>query len=884
MAGLPAAHVVLNEELRMNTDRNTPAGSAFTGRSRARTPKRSVRTADKAARAVITLGGIGGIAAVSLVGIFLVYVALPLFLPAGVDNESGREIPAGEAPVRSGIDAGVGQAWIHHADGSFTVAGLDSGRTLDRIEMPGESAPSARSFPIEGEQCAFGYPDGSVALGRIAFDSTYLDPDEIPADMADLPVGDSAPFGHGLVERTPEGQYRHRELVVEIGERIPLGEGRIELIDQTVRSSGPLIAALDSSGTLHVAKISTRRNLLTGETTTRLARGSAPMPERPGSGAPIRLLVTGLGDNVLLAWRDGLARRYDISDISAPVLAEEIDLTPDPGSELTALAFLNGRSSFIAGDDRGRIDIWFRVRPSAAQTSDGTVLTRAESLPPGTSAVTAIAPSSRSRLLAVGHRDGAVRLLHATSRRQILEIPGGGGDPVLDLAIGPRDDALLAGDARSFRLWKFDAPHTEATPHTLFEPVWYEGYEGPAYVWQSSSADDDFEPKYSLVPLIFGTLKATLYSMLFGLPLALLAAIHTSEFLHPRVKARIKPSIELMASLPSVVLGFLAALVFAPFIDRTLPAALALFFTVPATFLLGAHLWQLLPPMTAARLQRWKLLIVMGALPIGILAAVAAGDSVERLLFAGDINSWLDGQIGSGVGGWVFLLLPLSAIAAALIQDRSVNPWLRRVGNSWSRRKFALVDLGRFVFGLAATLGIALLGSWLLAGPLGWDPRGSFVDTYVQRNALVVGFVMGFAIIPIIYTIAEDSLSAVPDHLRAASLGAGATPWQTAIRVVVPPAMSGLFSAAMIGLGRAVGETMIVLMAAGNTPVMEWNIFNGFRTLSANIAVELPEAVRGSTHFRTLFLAALTLFVMTFILNTVAEAVRLRFRRKAYQL
>ena len=148
---------------------------------------------------------------------------------------------------------------------------------------------------------------------------------------------------------------------------------------------------------------------------------------------------------------------------------------------------------------------------------------------------------------------------------------------------------------------------------------------------------------------------------------------------------------------------------------------------------------------------------------------------------------------------------------------------------------------------------------------------------------MVVGFIMGFAIIPIIYTIAEDALTAVPEHLRSASLGAGATPWQTAVRVIIPTAMSGLFSALMIGLGRAVGETMIVLMATGNTPVMDWNLFNGFRTLSANIAVELPEAVRGSTHYRTLFLAALTLFAMTFVVNTVAEVIRLRFRKRAFQ-
>src|SRR5205823_11901072 len=95
-----------------------------------------------------------------------------------------------------------------------------------------------------------------------------------------------------------------------------------------------------------------------------------------------------------------------------------------------------------------------------------------------------------------------------------------------------------------------------------------------------------------------------------------------------------------------------------------------------------------------------------------------------------------------------------------------------------------------------------------------------------------------FAVIPIIYTIAEDALSAVPQHLRSGSLAAGATPWQTAVRIVIPTAMSGLFSAVMIGFGRAIGETMIVVMASGNAPLMDWNVFNGFRTLSANIAVE----------------------------------------------
>jgi phosphate transport system permease protein len=175
-----------------------------------------------------------------------------------------------------------------------------------------------------------------------------------------------------------------------------------------------------------------------------------------------------------------------------------------------------------------------------------------------------------------------------------------------------------------------------------------------------------------------------------------------------------------------------------------------------------------------------------------------------------------------------------------------------------------------------------LLGA-ALAG-LGVDPRHALVGTYVQRNTLVVGFVMGFAVVPIIYTISEDALSSVPEHLRTASLACGATPWQTAIRVILPVAMSGIFSAIMIGLGRAVGETMIVVMAAGNTPVMDLNIFNGLRALSANIVVEMPEAVRDSTLYRMLFLAALALFAVTFVVNTVAEIIRIRFRKRAFQL
>jgi phosphate transport system permease protein len=244
------------------------------------------------------------------------------------------------------------------------------------------------------------------------------------------------------------------------------------------------------------------------------------------------------------------------------------------------------------------------------------------------------------------------------------------------------------------------------------------------------------------------------------------------------------------------------------------------------------------------------------------------------------------------VGGWALLLLPLAILVVVLVVNRLVTPALRRAFTDHHREQVAWMEVAKFAVSTVAAILLAL-GMGALLALFKLDPRFDFMvfhtdmspmDIYVQRNALIVGVVMGFAVIPIVYTIGDDALTAVPDHLRSASLGCGATTWQTAIRIVIPTAMSGLFSALMIGLGRAVGETMIVLMALGNTAIMDWNIFSGARTLSANIAVELPEAVRNSAHYRTLFLAGLVLFAMTFVVNTIAESVRLRFRKRAYQL
>jgi phosphate transport system permease protein len=172
------------------------------------------------------------------------------------------------------------------------------------------------------------------------------------------------------------------------------------------------------------------------------------------------------------------------------------------------------------------------------------------------------------------------------------------------------------------------------------------------------------------------------------------------------------------------------------------------------------------------------------------------------------------------------------------------------------------------------------LEGWLFGGDL---QRFLFTELglrYDQRNSMVVGIALGFAVIPVIFTIAEDACSAVPQSLVSASRALGATRWQTAVRLVVPAASPGLFAAVMLGLGRAVGETMIVLMAAGNTPLLDLSPFNGMRTMSAAIAVEIPEAPVGSTLFRVLFLTGTLLFVFTLVLTTAADTVGSYLRKR----
>jgi phosphate transport system permease protein len=850
-----------------------------------------VRAGDLIARAVITLGGIGTIVAVLLVGVYLLTVALPLFRPARA--VPGRAaVAGGRDPLRIGTDESGSVVWL--LDGGDGTAGagsvnVESVATGERLLVRsaadcGLKGWSALRTEPGGLLAAAGFDDGTFRTGRLGLESEFVAAADVPEAARGVPVGAAVAVEDVVYVRGANDRFGRVKLVAAMEPPAKSVGGRIVDIDIVPVGDGTLVAALDEAGRVRVEQRASKRNMMTGKVVVK-ATGATIDPV--AGFRPRFVRVSGLGDQLFLLAADGSARRYVVRDVTQPQSMETFAAAPD-GRGVATVERLFGGTTLAVADTAGDVRLFFTARRDDAAAADGLATVAARTFAARGDRVDAIAASPRSRLFAVadsrGDEAAGVRLLQATTGAEVLGLAApAGATATRAICVSPRENRLVTATDRGVAAWSFDAGHADVSPRTLLTPVWYENYPRPVHAWETTG-HEAFESKFGLVPLIFGTLKATLYSMLFATPIALLAAIYASQFMHPRWKARIKPTIEMMASLPSVVLGFVAGIVFAPAIEGGLMTVITGFFVVPLTLLVGAHLWQLLPVGTRSRLGGWRFpLVALGALPAGVLASRAAAPAVERILFDGDVQAWLDGRGGSGFGGWMVAFLPLAALAAAFLVGRLVHPALRRAATGWSQPRAAVASLGVFIGGVVLA-GMLAAAAAVLCDSLRLDTRGGVFGTYVQRNALVVAIGMSFAIIPLIFTIADDALSSVPEHLRSASLGAGATPWQTAIRVIVPAAASGLFSAVMIGLGRAVGETMIVLMAAGNTPLIGWNVFNGFQTLSAAIATELPEAARGSTHYRVLFLAAVSLFALTFVLNTVAELVRQRFRRRAHDL
>lgn len=869
-----------------NEGEDSAARRVARAHERSKETRASVIYGERIAKWVISVGGLMVIVAVIAIVVFLVSVVSPLLADGEVTRSERHQLDARDV---AWVNADEFQSLATRvgADGRVTTFHIETGRVVreETLNLGGQMA-TAVGGTLERDRVAFGFGDGTVRFGRIAFEVGAVARRDAPADMQRLSDRDFL-VGERIFTPVQTGDFRTVSAVTTVEAPTRISERPIVSLDYRVGGTRerPTItfATVDDAGVARLSRSTVQRNLMTGREQVRT--NTATLPALPTGTVVTATLLASSGDLLIIASADGFLYRYDLRNPQAATLAERRRVFPD-SIAVSSLAFLNGEQTLIVGGSNGAVDAFFRLQRPGVDTADGFELVRARIHEPQPAAIVAISVGQRDKSLVTTDANGGVWVRHSTSDQVLFRFTRTGAPetPAQAIIYPHSDGVLLVDDRGVVESWSYRHPHPEVTLPVLFGQVWYEGYDQPGYTWQSTAGSDTFEAKYSLIPLVFGTMKATFYAMLFALPIALMAAIYTSEFVHRGVRSTVKPVIEMMESLPTVVLGFVAALVLAPFVEEWIAAVLLVFIAVPLGLVLGAHLWQCLPTRIALRYEGMPKFILM-TLVILFCGWIGyqLGPVFEALLFGGDFKAWTNGNFGTGTPFMTFLLWPLWSIVVGMLFTRTAGHHWRGVVRQLDRPAAGRFQFVKWVVMLSVSLGLSYLFASLLTA-VGFDPRGGVVDTYAQRNALVVGFVMGFAVIPNIYTLAEDALNSVPSHLRAGSLACGATPWQTAIWVILPTAASGVFSAVMIGMGRAVGETMIVVMAAGNTPIMEWNIFSGLRTLSANIAIELPEAVKDGTNYRVLFLAALTLFVLTFFINTIAEIIRQRFRKRAFQL
>ncbi len=739
-------------------------GPAFEKRIRRRNLK------DAISKHSISIGGIGVIFAVLLIMFFLLYVVMPLFAPPSIEKGVEYKVPgsANEKTLYYGIDEYQTTAMRFTESGRLIGFNVADGSLNLQETLPLNGA-TITTYTVVNEMkhiLAFGLSDGSVLFAQYGYDVSY------PNDVRTISPKVTYPFGETPIE---------------------IADGEINLLSVKSSDSEVLIAYhVKGAAEGNIKLFSKIESMLTDSVV--LEEDSSGTFKTGGSSK--WLMIDSSGRNLYDISENGTVGYFNIADIEEPTVVEKIDLLSG-GEKPTDIRFLLGNYSLMIGTNEGNVYQWFPVRDQNNNFS----LKQIRHFEVSNAPIKSIGIELARKGFAVTDANGNFHLLHSTSERNLgsHEIMKGVAGGLVTIA--PRADGALvetaSGDLVHFEI---DNEHPDVSVSSLWGKVWYEGYEEPSYTWQSSSADSDFEPKFSLMPLTFGTIKAALYSMLFAVPIAILAAIYTAFFMDKSTRQWVKPAVEMIEALPTVILGFLAGLWLAPYMEANLPGFFAILIVLPLGIILFGYGWSRLP-------EKIRLIVPVGRravlmIPIVILLgwfALQLSSPIENAMFDGNMRQWL--TVSAGID-------------------------------------------------------------------------------FDQRNAMVIGFAMGFALIPTIFSVTEDAIYNVPSYLVNGSLALGASGWQTLVGVVLPTASPGIFSAIMLGFGRGVGETMIVLMASGNTPLMEVNIFEGMRTLSANLAVEMAEAEVASSHYRVLFLAGLVLFIFTFFFNTLAEVVRQRMRRK----
>ncbi|MCQ4315701.1 ABC transporter permease subunit [Stutzerimonas zhaodongensis] len=729
--------------------------------------KRRIRALkDNLARWYVSIGGLAVLGAICLIFFYLAQVVTPMFQGAELEAREAQQpawLATSGEPLLLAVEEQNQVALRLGDDGMVRFFSLRTGESLRTVELPlpadsrivsvGQDTPGNRRIVI-------GLDNGQVMVLEHNYKVTYPEGKKTITPQLDYP------FGEQPLNLDPQGR--------------PVQHAAISLNGKTLMVAGA------TDGALHALKIASSENLLTGEVTLEEERMELPQLSEP---------IKALRIDPRHMWMFAVSGRasVDVFDLRRKQLNGRYKLLAGKG-EITTVASLLGGISLMVGDSAGGIGQWFMVRGNDGQAE----LKNVRNFKLDGQAISQIIPEERRKGFLALDSAGTLGIFHSTAHRTLLTEQVAEGAAVA--AMSPRATRLLVEAGDQLQRFVIDNPHPEISWSALWGKVWYESYPEPDYIWQSTSATGDFEPKLSLSPLAFGTLKAAFYAMLLAAPLAICAAFYTAYFMAPALRRKVKPVIELMEALPTVILGFFAGLFLAPYLENHLPGIFSLLLLMPVGILLASWIWSRLPEgLRLSVPDGWEAVLLIPVILFVGWGSLAVSGYLENWFFGGDMRLWLSNEMG----------IPFD-----------------------------------------------------------------------QRNALVIGLAMGFAVIPTIYSIAEDAVFSVPRSLTLGSLALGATPWQTLTRVVLLTASPGIFSALMIGMGRAVGETMIVLMATGNTPIMEANIFEGMRTLAANVAVEMPESEVGSTHYRVLFLAAMVLLIFTFVMNTLAELIRQRLRRK----
>ena len=727
---------------------------------------------------IIPLGGIGVILTLLLLFVFLLFEVLPLFRSASLELFTEFSLPT-PANVQTLHLAAMEQGSIGFRltdDGTASFIDLASGRLISQEKLPLAEDDVITDFTTtmgNGTLMAVGLASGKALVFVRQYRTDF---------STENKTRTITPF-----------------LVYPLGRNpIALGSKGIPTsLAVAGQDDSIMLAAWDPTGHIRVLHAKRERDLMS---TIDPAASSAyeiytSSFNEETSGDEQRILIDSTLRHLWFLSESGQLRAYDLKQLFAGN-SSAVDFTlgiTEPN--LSAAQWLPGADSLLLPDSVGRIHQFFLNGIDA-----NNPLLPARVFTVSNQSLATLVSERRAKNFISIDQQGFLRAFNATSNRETYSVQVSAGAP-LAMAVAPRGNLLvLEIKPNRFSVWRIDNPHPEISWTALWGKIWYEGYAEPDYIWQSSGTGNSSEPKYSLVPLSFGTLKAAFYAMLLAAPLALCGAIYSGYFMASALRRKVRPTIELMEALPTVVLGFLAGLWFAPVFEQHLLAVFNILVILPFSILLTSLGWSLLPGNIRQSLpDGWVVVLLLPVILLAGWLSFVVSTPVEIMFFAGDFRSWLSRELG--------------------------------------------------------------------------------LD-YVQRNAMVIGIAMGFAVIPTIFAIAEDAISSVPRHLSYGSLALGATPWQSLYQVILPTASPGLCSALLVGLGRALGETMIVLMATGNTPIMDFDLFDGMRTLAANIAIEIPESAVDSTHYRILFLAAMVLFLFTFFINTVAELVHQRLRQR----